>query len=159
MLRRRVCVFSVSSCMSEHMQRCKNRLWCHTWVGRRTLLCLERHGWNGEGGCERSVFSGLPYTPTGLHRGPSVAWRTRGAPGARGANKYTVKSVLERCEINRRERHCFLCGTCSLPLTSHALCLFRSLSHIHIDLSFHTHLTWRFTVQINSDSSCGPGLV
>lgn len=53
--------------------------------------------WSSTGGV-RGLFSArlwpITAAPNGLHRGPSVAWRTLGAPGARGVNKYSVKRML-----------------------------------------------------------------
>lgn len=136
---------------------CENQaVMSYVWVSRRTWLCLELHG-----GCKRSVF-GLLVAWVVQHRDLSVAWRTRGVPGARGVNKYAVKSVLREVWKKSEGETLGFVWNSSLPLTYavHMLSLSSTLSHTHTHLqfSFHTHLTWRFTVQINSSSSSGPVL-
>ncbi len=67
------------------------------------------------------------------HRGPSVAWRTQRVPGARGANKYAVKSVLEEVLKKSEGETLGFVWNCFLPLAStvYMLSLFFSLTHIH----------------------------
>lgn len=121
--------------------------------------------WSSTGGV-RGLFSArlwpITAAPNGLHRGPSVAWRTLGAPGARGVNKYSVKRMLrEVWKKSKGETLRFFVkrAPSSLPLL--CTCTASHCAHLltHLHFSFHPHLTWKFTVQINSGSNSGPSLV
>lgn len=125
--------FCVQLC--EHMF--ENRpVMSYVWVNRRTWLCLKLHR-----GCKRPVF-GLLVAWTVQHRGPSVARRTRGVPGAHGANKYAVKSVLREVWKESEGETLGFVWNCSLPLASavHMLPLSFFNTHTHTySFSFHAH--------------------
>ena len=118
--------FCVHLC--EHMFE-NQPVMSYVWVNRRTWLCLELHR-----RCKRPVFD-LLVVWTVQHRGPSVARRTRGVPGARGANKYAVKSVLrEVWKESEGETLGFVWNRSPRPLTSavHMLPLSFFNTHTHI---------------------------
>lgn len=119
-------------------------------VSRRTRLCLELRG-----GVLRSLF--LASLRPGLYGTESCLWPGEPKEHQEPTGRINTlwKACYERCERNERARHGVLCGTVPSSLPPHMLPLF--LSHTHTDAYtfYYTHLTWRFTVQINSSSSSG----